>query len=191
VDGLYDSLQALQILLNSKQIESAAIGALAVAAWGVARLTSDVDVKVLIQRDETELLWSTLKERYTLLLQDDPAWQVKQSGLLFLRDASGHRIDVMLCDTSFDVAAIKRAQDLEVRPGLVVRVCSPEDLIVYKLVSTRARDHEDAQNVIRRQAHCLDENYVVGWLQQFEAALDDSTLVEAFQSSIRRSRKKS
>ncbi|MBT9585767.1 hypothetical protein IV102_20670 [bacterium] len=190
MDGLYDSLQALQVLLKSKHIESAAIGALAVAAWGVARLTSDVDVKVSVHRDEAELLLSTLKERYTPLLQDDPAWQIRQSGLLFLRDAGGHRIDVMLCDTSFDVAAIERAQDLEVRPGLVVRVCSPEDLIVYKLVSTRARDHEDAQSVIRRQGHFLDETYVVGWLQQFEAALDDSTLVEAFRAALRRSRKK-
>lgn len=94
MDGLYDSLQALQLLLKSKHIESAAIGALAVAAWGVARLTSDIDVKVMIQRDDTELLWSTLKERYTPLLQDDPAWQVKQSGLLFLRDDSGHRIAI-------------------------------------------------------------------------------------------------
>jgi hypothetical protein len=47
-------------------------------------------------------------------------------------------------------------------------------------ISTRLRDHEDAQGVIRRQGSNLDDKYVLDWLRQFEQALDDSTLVAEY-----------
>lgn len=66
--------------------------------------------------------------------------------------------------------------------GLAVRVCSPEDLLIYKLIATRARDHEDARGIVRRQGDTLDSDYILNWLKQFEAALDDSPLVETYLS---------
>jgi len=54
-------------------------------------------------------------------------------------------------------------------------------LILYKLVSTRPRDHADAESVIRRQADLLDDDYVLDWLRQFEVALDDSTMVSGYR----------
>ncbi|MBI2116442.1 MAG: hypothetical protein HYT85_15360 [candidate division NC10 bacterium] len=65
-------------------------------------------------------------------------------------------------------------------PGATIRVCSPEDLVIYKLASTRLRDHEDAASIIRRQGDKLDDRYVLHWLRQFEQALDDSTLVAEY-----------
>ena len=64
---------------------------------------------------------------------------------------------------------------------VTIRVGSPEDLIIYKLISTRLRDHEDAQGVIRRQSSNLNDEYVLDWLRQFEQALDDSTLVAEYK----------
>jgi hypothetical protein len=52
----------------------------------------------------------------------------------------------------------------------------------FYLISTRLRDHEDAQSVVRRQGSSLDDDYVLDWLRQFEQALDDSTLVTEYQS---------
>jgi len=49
------------------------------------------------------------------------------------------------------------------------------------MISTRARDHEDAQSVADRQGDALDDRYVIHWLRQFELALDDSTLVAQYQ----------
>ena len=72
-------------------------------------------------------------------------------------------------------------RDAEVQPGATISVCSPEDLVIYKLISTRLRDHEDAASVIRRQGDGLDDGYVFHWLRQFEQALDDSTLVATYQ----------
>jgi len=55
------------------------------------------------------------------------------------------------------------------------------DLIIYKLISLRPRDHADAESVVRRQGDSLDDTYVLDILRQFEQALDDSTLVAEYQ----------
>lgn len=65
--------------------------------------------------------------------------------------------------------------------GLKAHICSAEDLIIYKLISTRTRDREDAASVVRRQENTLDDEYVLQWLREFEQALDDSTLVADYQ----------
>ena len=49
------------------------------------------------------------------------------------------------------------------------------------MISTRARDHEDAQSVVDRQGDALDDRSVIHWLRQFKLALDDSTLVAQYK----------
>jgi len=49
------------------------------------------------------------------------------------------------------------------------------------LISTRPRDHTDAEGVVRRQGDVLGDEYVLAWLRQFEIALDDSTLVDEYR----------
>jgi hypothetical protein len=97
--------------------------------------------------------------------------------MLFVQDSAETRLDLLLADTPYDVQAIRRGQSVEVQPGATICVCSPEDLVIYKLVSTRLRDHEDAASAVRRRCDKLDDRYVLHWLRQFEQALSDSTLV--------------
>jgi hypothetical protein len=104
-----------------------------------------------------------------------------RTGVLFVQDAQGTRLDLLLSDVSFDAEAVRRARDVTLRPGWVASVCSPEDLIVYKLISIRQRDHDDAESVVRRQGEALDDEYVLTWLRRFEQALDDSTLVATYR----------
>jgi hypothetical protein len=102
-------------------------------------------------------------------------------GFLFLKDADDCRIDILLADTPYDALVIDRAKDVEVQPGLRLRICTAEDLIIYKMISTRGRDRDDVVGVTRRQGNALDDAYVLDWLRQFEQALDDSTLVATYQ----------
>lgn len=85
-----------------------------------------------------------------------------------------------LAETSFDVEALARKRQIEMMTE-TIRVCSPEDLVIYKMISTRPRDREDLSGVIRRQQDKLDDRYVIGWLRQFEQALDDSTLIDSYR----------
>jgi hypothetical protein len=113
-------------------------------------------------------------------LLPDPRRALTEQAMLFVQDSAGTRLDLLLADTPYDVQAIRRGQSVEVEPGATICVCSPEDLVIYKLVSTRLRDHEDAASVVRRQGDRLDDRYVLHWLRQFEQALNDSTLVAEY-----------
>jgi hypothetical protein len=180
LEPLLASVVTLQQVLDAEGLPSIAIGGLAIAAWGTPRTTQDADMKVLLGRDAAERLLDLLRPSYTAI-QPDPLLSLRTNGFAFFRDRLGTRIDILLAETSFDEAAIRRGRRLELVPGQSIRFCTQEDLIIYKLISTRARDHEDVQGVIRRQGSKLDDAYVIGWLEQFQEALDDSTLVELYQ----------
>jgi hypothetical protein len=180
MENLLQSLQALQQRLSDAGIPSIVIGGVAVAIWGEPRVTRDVDLKVLLERDDADRLLAVLASDYTSLLPD-PRQALRQQAMLFVQDTLGTRLDVLLADTPYDILAVQRGRDVEVQPSVIIRVCSPEDLVIYKLISTRLRDHEDAQGVIRRQDANLDDHYVLDWLRQFEQALDDSTLVAEYK----------
>ncbi len=180
MEGLLQSIRSLQQLLQEADIPSVVIGGVAVALWGEPRVTRDVDLKVLLTRDEAGRLLSVLTPGYTPLLPD-PQRALKEQAMLFVQDPTGTRLDLLLADTPYDVQAIQRGRIVEVHPGASIRACSPEDLIIYKLVSTRLRDHEDAAGIVRRQGGQLDDRYVLHWLRQFEQALDDSTLAAEYE----------
>ena len=88
---------------------------------------------------------------------------------------------MQLADVSFDEAAIQRSRAIELETGAVAQVRTGEDLIIYKIISTRPQDHVDVENIIRRQGDALDDRYVLKWLRLFEQALDDSTLILSYQ----------
>lgn len=180
MDKLLESLALLQKRLREARIPSAVIGGVALSVWGEPRMTRDVDVKVSVGRDEAIRLLDALGDEY-IALSDDPLQTLSHFGFLFVKDRWDTRLDLLLAETEFDREVIRRAYALEVVPGVVVDVCSAEDLVIYKLISTRLRDHEDAASVIRRQGDALDDAYVLDWLRRFEQALDDSTLVAEYR----------
>jgi hypothetical protein len=177
--NLVKSAALAQLALSDAGIDSIVIGGLAVAIWGEPRLTRDVDLKVLLQRDRAQLLVKALPAGFRCLA-DQPEETLRRVGFLFVQDAAGIRIDFLLAETGFDVEALSRRRQVEMVDEKIA-VCTAEDLIVYKMISTRPRDHDDVLGVIRRQHDKLDDDYVTSWLSQFEQALDDSTLVTSYR----------
>ena len=179
MNELIDAVIAFQELLEKEGIPTMAIGGIAVGVWGEPRLTRDIDMKVLIHREDRACLLTVL--RSFTPLDDNPDDSFRRLGLAFFHDMNGIRIDVMLADTVFDETAIERAQAVTLFKDKTIRVCTAEDLVVYKMLSTRLKDRADVESVIQKQGETLDENYIEGWLTQFEKALADSTLVQEFR----------
>jgi len=177
---IYRSLHSLHHCLTISRIDYAVIGGIAVVVWGEPRLTQDIDVKVILPRDEAEVLLNAIETEYEPFW-DNPLDMLKKNGILFVRDTYGVRIDIHLSDTLFDRKVIERAIDIEIEPGITVRVCTAEDLIIYKMLSMRGSDAKDFEGIIDHQGDALDDEYVIGWLKQFEAALDDSTLIDTYR----------
>jgi len=51
----------------------------------------------------------------------------------------------------------------------------------------KTRDREDARSIVRGQGDRLDDAYVVEWSRRFEAALEDSTLLNIYRQMKKRS----
>jgi hypothetical protein len=180
MNPLYQSLVQLQRRLTAAGIASAVIGGLAVSVWARPRATQDIDFKVLLDRDAAQRLLNILTPDY-IPLPAHPLQALQRNGVLFVKDEAGIRIDLQLADTRLDESAIQRAQTIELEPGVTAQVCSAEDLIIYKMISTRPQDQIDVESLVRRQGQRLDDKYVLHWLRQLELALDDSMLVSTYQ----------
>lgn len=180
MEALLQSVRILQDHLARVGIRSVVIGGVAVAVWGEPRVTRDVDVKISLGRDGAERLLDALASGYATLVED-PRQVLRRHGMLFVRDMLGTRLDLLLADTPYDLLAVERGREVEVQPGVVLRMCSAEDLIIYKLISTRPRDQADVEGIVRRQGATLDAGYIQDWLRQFEQALDDGTLIDRFK----------
>ena len=190
MDNPFNSIEVLQGRLSDSGIDSIVIGGVAVGIWGEPRVTRDIDLKVLLGRSEADRLLEILSDEYTPLIPN-PLDALKKQALVFVEDGYGTRLDLLLADTPYDVIAIERGKEIEIQPETHIRVCSPEDTIIYKMISTRLRDHEDVRGIIRRQGDTLDDAYVLDWLRQFEQALVSSGLAEEYMQLRRGYRAKS
>ena len=73
----------LQRRLDEAGIPSALIGGLAIGAWAKARLTRDVDIKILLHRQEHQRLLDLLTPDYHSL-QADPVLALRTNGIIFV-----------------------------------------------------------------------------------------------------------
>lgn len=97
---------------------------------------------------------------YEPRLKDARAFAIKNRVLL-LRSKSGIGIDIALGALPFEETAVQRACKIEMEPGALVTVCTPEDLIVMKAFADRDLDWNDIRGIIVRQGKdSLDWNYI-------------------------------
>jgi hypothetical protein len=84
---------------------------------------------------------------------------------------------VSLADLPFDECMVERGSDFELRPGLHIRTCSAEDLIVPKLFASRPLDIRDAESVAIRNRGHLDWAYVEQQLEPLAEIKADSEML--------------
>ncbi len=178
--NLYHNAARFQKHLDKIGIRSAVIGGLAAIIWGRPRLTKDIDFRVLLERDERARLVANLPKGYGFL-SEDPDFTIRKRGYVFLQDPDKVRIDVLLADTPFDVAVIERAHEVKIDKKTRLRMCTAEDLIIYKMITTRGYDIEDVKWTLQHQGEKLDDKHIIHWLEQFEEWLADSTLVARYK----------
>lgn len=138
----------------------AVYGGLALAAYGEPRETRDADLAVIdLTPDEVRRVLAAAGIETMVVFEG-----VRMGGLdvsrLTLLDAPGHTglntLDLVRPRSArYRREAVSRAISVPVR-GRDVRVVTPEDFVVFKALSTRDRDVEDAASVLRRDGPRLD-----------------------------------
>ena len=81
--------------------------------------------------------------------------------MLLLQTKGGVGIDVAMGAFPFEEEAIRRGQEITLLPGCALRLCTAEDLIVFKTFAARPHDWRDVEMTIVRQGDdALDWRYI-------------------------------
>jgi len=155
---LFEAAKQLQAFCDGQGWRSCVIGGLAVQRWGEPRATLDVDLTVLAGFGGEGRFIDALLAAYPARIKDAGEF-ARRHRVVLLRTLDGVGIDVSLGALPFEERVISRASLFSFGPGLDIRTCSAEDLIVLKLFASRPLDIRDAEGVAVRQVQ-LDWQYI-------------------------------
>jgi hypothetical protein len=157
--------------LRAAGVRAAVIGGCARNAWAEVRPTKDVDFVVEVSEGKyPDLVKSLASIGFRRASAVGGAPGVVPDLELF-RDASGRRIDLLYAHTDFERSALTRAEVREPYAGVSLPVCSPEDLVVYKLLAGRPQDLLDIQAMMAALTsgnRPVDWAYVERWADVWE-----------------------
>ena len=157
----------------------AIMGGIAVRAHGIPRPTYDVDFTLAVPRERLDELCAMIADRgYTVPDQYAKGWVDTVGGMPLVKirlylDGRSIDADIFIVETPFQREVIGRCVSAEVE-GRIVKLVSPEDLILFKLVASRPRDLLDIQDIFFTQGK-LDEAHLRRWAGPLgvEAKLDE------------------
>lgn len=138
------------------------IGGLAVQRWSEPRVTDDVDLTLFTG------FGSEAPFVDALLALDWVEPRIPRSRdfalerrVLLLQTRDGVGLDIALGAFPFEEEAIRRSQEVALLPDRVLRLCTAEDLVVFKVFAARSQDWRDVEMTIVRQGDAaLDWPYI-------------------------------
>jgi len=167
------ALRVVSTFLDTLPAPSMFIGGLAVIAHGHVRTTDDLDATVSGEDLSIDRIVQLAAAHDIYPRIDDAlAFARRNQVLLLVHGPTGVELVLSLAWLPFEQEALARRT--VVRFGdLALRVCDPEDLIVYKLVAARPLDLEDASQIALRHHKRIDRERVRRILAAFDEVLDD------------------
>jgi len=181
---LLDAARETQDFCDKHGWRSCFIGGIAVQRWSQARVTRDVDLTLLTGFGHESSFIEALLARYTPRNSDSAQFALR-SRVLLLNSPSGIGIDISLGALPFEHLVVERATPFEFAPGLELRTCSAEDLMVMKLFASRAIDIRDAEGIAVRHDMTLDWRYIEEQLTPLAEAKEEPDILRQF-ARIRR-----
>jgi hypothetical protein len=147
---LFEVARSVQKFLDARGWRSCVIGGIAVQRWGEPRLTRDVDVTLLTGLGGEEMYVDEILKHFTSRIPDPREFALERRVML-LASSDGTDIDLALGGLPFEENAVERASSFEFYPGMTIRTCSAEDLMVMKAFASREQDWGDVKGIIARQ----------------------------------------
>ncbi len=160
-------------------------GAQAVVAYGVPRLSADVDVTVALEPDAPERFAREMHAAGFVLRVADPDFVRRTRVMPFVHSATGMPLDIVLAGSGLEDEFLDRAVMTDIGTT-TVPVIDPADLLIAKLLAGRPKDIEDARALWHLHGGELDAARVRRTLHLLEEALSQSDLVSAFEALVQR-----
>ncbi len=172
---LIKALADISVWLTENAIPYMVFGGVANSIYGDARQTFDVDFKIIYSADRPLDQFLNSLSSAAHILPEDPEQFISDTQVLPVQ-VSGVRVDLVFATLPFEIEAIERSPVKEVF-GLKIHVCTPEDLIVQKAISTRDKDWLDIENLVKREKKALDWEYIEKHCSELAEFLDRPHLI--------------
>lgn len=152
---LNTTLLKITSLLSKHDIPYMVIGGYAVLYHGEARFTEDIDIVLGVDVDTLDQVLEVINGKFEVRTSN-PKDFVTQTNVLPLREKeSGIKVDLIFSFIPFEREAIRNAETAKIE-GEKVQIIKAEDLIIYKLLSGRPKDVEDAKSVFQLNLKDVD-----------------------------------
>ena len=153
--------------------------------------TKDIDIVVRTENESRQLLNALYKSGYKNIEHIDPIYQRMKTRAI-IENTDGFRWDIFVntvcCGLTLSKTMMSRSNLFKRLPNMIIYLVSPEDIFIFKAVTSRPRDREDmftlfthglnidaVRQEIRVQAQMDQQN---AWLSFFFIGLDE--LVEEY-----------
>ncbi len=144
-------------------------------AVGEPRVTRDIDITLLAGFGSEGAIVEELLAGYRARI-GNAADFARRYRVLLLGTGAGIGIDVSLGALPFEEEMVCRASLFSFGPGLELRTCSAEDLVVLKVFASRPLDVRDAEGVVLRNQ--LDWPYIERQLAPLLEVKPDASIAE-------------
>lgn len=176
--GLEKALRAVTDELEAARIPYMVIGGIANLVWGVPRATLDADLTVWVEPKSEAKTVRRLTKAFRAIPKKPLAF-MEETRVLPL-DVDGTRADLIFGQLPYERAAIERAIAVPLA-GKSIRVCTPEDLVLHKILAERPKDEEDLRGLARRCGTKLDRGYLDPLVRSLADQLDRRDLWARFE----------
>ena len=170
------SLKKLIPVLENYQIEYMIFGGMALASYGCPRQTFDIDIKMILpagQKGYQNLI--EIFRTVSTILPEAPEEFLEKTNVLPV-EIENVRFDLVVAELPFEKEAVRKSKRAIIA-GVEVNVCTPEDFIIQKAISSREKDWMDIRMVVEQQLEKLDWSYVMKHCRDLSEFMNDSDIM--------------
>lgn len=168
---LENVLKKVAAFLNKEKIEYIIIGGIASGVLGEPRVTGDIDVDILLDRNNILEFLNNAERAGFRFAKQICIKRAKETSVFQINYGEFH-IDFIIASIDLEREAFKRKKAIKLF-GLKIFFPTPEDLILLKIIPGRPQDLIDAEKVIIRHKRKLDLKYLEMWAQRLSDEAQD------------------
>lgn len=162
---IFEPLEKVTKLLAKEKTPYAVMGGLALQAWGAQRTTRDIDLNISLDEITPGDFLSALGKIGLKIIHKDKVmghFELIETEYESSKIGISIGVDFFIAKTTYQKQALERAVMVHIL-GHPVKLISPEDLILNKLLSARPLDLSDVKSVVIEQRDLLDQSYLRVW----------------------------
>jgi hypothetical protein len=149
------------------------------------RITQAIDLTLFTGLGREEHFVDGLLEHFVPRITDARAFAIRNRVLLLLT-ADGIPLDISCGAFPFEESAIARARKVAVVARAKLKLCTAEDLIIYKAFANRPVDWLDIEGVIAKQRRSeLDWRYITAHLKVLAALKEEPGILPRLHTLMR------